>query len=103
MGSSASRVAAWHRTTIGGFCDAVGGVPDTELEPGESFTATLDISASIPSPAEQQFGIDLLPGVHRLSFVVTNTESTGDADVIAEDELLPLEQRVSNAFELEVP
>jgi hypothetical protein len=44
-----------------------------------------------------------MPGVHRLSFAVTNTESTGDADVIEEDELLPLEQRVSNAFELRAP
>lgn len=92
-----------HRTVIGGLCPGVGGVPDTELKPGESFTTTLDISASIPSPATPLFGVDLLPGVHRLRFVVANTESNGDADVVEGDELLPLEQRVSNAFELRAP
>lgn len=96
-------VGVWIRTGVGGLCQAVGGVPDIEVKPGKSFSATVNLSAAVPSPATPLFGVDLLPGVHRLSFVVTNTPRTGDGDEIEPDELLPAEQRVSNAFVLEAP
>jgi len=93
----------WRRTALGPPCPAVGGVPDTEVKPGESSTATLTIYGSRLPDTFPEFGIDLLPGVHRLVFVITSTRREGDADVVGEDDLLPLEQRVSNAFELKAP
>lgn len=92
---------SWQPTAGGPPCPSVGGVPDTEVAPGQSFSTTLTLYAFRLPNAYPQLGTDLAPGVHRLTFVVTSTE-TGD-ELIGEHDLLPLEGRVSNAFELRAP
>lgn len=93
----------WHTVFGGGPCPAVGGVPDTEVKPGESFSATLDLSASVPAPSTPLFGVELIPGVHRLRFVIIKSPRQGNGDEPGLDDLLPEEQRVSNAFWHEAP
>ncbi len=91
---------AWQASDYATVCAGVGGVPATEIQPDESFTVTLTLDAFRSANVFPQLGIDLVPGVHRFNFsIVASVDDAG----VADNDLLPLEQRVSNAFELEAP
>ncbi len=89
----------WRASTFNHPCPAVP-APAVEVVPGGTFDATLTLDASRSPNAEPGFGTDLVPGVHRFVFAVV---SGVDEEGFANDNLLPLEQRVSNAFELRAP
>lgn len=90
---------AWRTSGYGIACPAVP-APAVEVAPGGTFDTTIEIAASRAPNAFPQFGTDLVPGVHRFVFaVVTGVDDEG----FPNDDLLPLEQRVSNALELSAP
>jgi hypothetical protein len=90
----------WRASGYSLACPAVP-APTVEVSPGESFSATLDLSAFRSPNAFPQLGTYLVPGVHRLVFLISSEPS--EEGLRDQDDLLPLEQRVSNAFELEAP
>lgn len=79
-------------------------VPATEVKPGEGFTTDLTIVVYTTRTPENYgvplLGTDIMVGVNRLVFHIV---ASVDEDGVANDDLLPLHQRVSNAFELKVP
>lgn len=83
------------------FCNSGPGVPPAaEVEAGESFTDTLTLDAYRIPDRYPQLGTDFVPGVSRFVFsIVASVDENG----VANDDFLPLEQRVSNAFELRAP
>lgn len=84
-----------------GFCNSGPGTPPaTEVEAGETFTDTLTLDAYRIANRYPQLGTDFVTGVSRFVFdVVASVDDEG----IANYDPLPLEQRVSNAFELRAP
>ncbi len=87
------------------FCrTGPGPVPATEVAPNEGFTAdvTLDVytSRTPENYGHPLLGTDIMAGVNRLVFDIV---ASVDKEGIANDDPLPLEQRVSNAFELRAP
>lgn len=90
----------WVATSYAQVCPAVP-APTVAVAPGERFSTTLDLSGFRLPNAFPQFGTDLVPGVHRVVFIIsTQPNEEGGFEL---DELLLLEQRVSNAFELRAP
>jgi hypothetical protein len=87
------------------FCrTGPGPVPATEVEPNEGFTADLILDIYTTRTPENYgyplLGTDIMTGVNRFVFdIVASVDENG----VANGDLLPLEQRVSNAFELRVP
>ena len=84
-----------------GFRNSGPGVPPAaEVEAGETFTDTLTLDAYRIPNRYPQLGTDFVTGVSRFVFdIVTSVDDQG----VASGDLLPLAQRVSNAFELEAP
>ncbi len=89
----------WRKSGYSLACPAVL-APSVEVASGTSLSATLQLDAFRLPNSYPQLGSDLMPGVHRLVFAIT---ASVDDEGFANDELLPLEQRVSNAFELQAP
>lgn len=87
------------------FCrTGPGPVPATEVEPNEGFTADLILDIYTTRTPENYgyplLGTDIMTGVNRFVFdIVASVDENG----VANGDLLPLEQRVSNAFELRAP
>lgn len=81
-----------------------GPIPATEVKPNEGFTTdvTLDVY-TFRTPENYGYpllGTDIMAGVNRLVFdIVASVDEQG----VANDDPLPLEQRVSNTFFLEAP
>lgn len=79
-------------------------VPATEVEPGEGFTSTLTLRVyTVRTPedyGDPLLGTDIMAGVNRFAFfIVASVNDEGGSN----GNLLPLEERVSNAFELRAP
>ena len=81
-----------------------GPIPATEVRPGEGSTVTLTVDVYTSRTPENHgyplHGTDIMLGVNR---VVLALAGNVDDEGFATGDLLPLEQRVSNAFELSAP
>lgn len=90
----------WADGFYGLACPAVF-APALEVPPGGRFATTLTLQASSDPSGPFRFGTGLATGVYRFAFQArTRVTKGGAADLGA---LLPLEARVSNAFELRAP
>lgn len=75
--------------------------PPIVIETGDTFADTLHIFGGDPSEnVAPEFRVEEIDGLYRL---VWSARSSYDPDAQGFGELLPLEQRISNAFELEDP
>lgn len=79
-------------------------IPATEVKSGEGFTTDLTLEVYTARTPENYgdplLGTDIMAGVNRFALYIA---ASVDDEGYAVDDLLPLEQRVSNAFELRAP